>query len=180
MRSRYLRCAAWIVVCGVGLAAATEARQPAAGFDAFFMHDECIADNTEQPDTCLHERRHDKSFTFDGRPGVVYDVTLRIRGLFEPTTIAGGVVPDAAHPWFVAGARVARPTIPAGTSTSPRPPRPTRSITIRRSRTRSTRRTSRRRYRSPAGPAFWCRRSTATIGKSTTARRDGPTASRSS
>jgi hypothetical protein len=81
--------------------AATEARQAAAGFNELFLHDACVAENAEQPDTCLHERRHEKSFTFGGRPGVVYDVTLRIRGLFEPTTIAGGVATDAAHPWFV-------------------------------------------------------------------------------
>ena len=80
-----------------------ESRQAAAGFEALFMHDECRAENTEQPDTCLHERRHDRAFTFGGRPGVVYDVTLRIRGLFEPTTIAGGDAPDATHSYFVAG-----------------------------------------------------------------------------
>lgn len=80
---------------------AAEERQAAAGFDGFFLHDECVAENVEQPDTCLHERRHEKAFRFGGRPGTVYDVTLRIRGLFEPTTMAGGVAPDAAHPWFV-------------------------------------------------------------------------------
>ncbi|MEP6914122.1 MAG: hypothetical protein ABJC89_00690 [Acidobacteriota bacterium] len=119
MKRRYLISGMWLVVCGVGLAArpsllersrapsrqagtATEERQAASGFNEFFMHDECIADSTEQPDTCLHVRRHEKSFRFGGRPGIVYDVTLRIRGLFEPTTIAGGVAPDATHPWFVA------------------------------------------------------------------------------
>jgi len=99
-----------MAVGGIVLASAASPAQrsgvassPAAGFEALFIHDECIGENTEQPDTCLHERRHDRSFTFDGRPGVVYDVTLRIRGLFEPTTIAGGHAPDAVHPYFVAG-----------------------------------------------------------------------------
>ena len=111
---------AWLIVGGIVLASAglpaqrggaastpaanaAEPRQAAAGFEALFIHDECIGENTEQPDTCLHERRHDKAFTFGGRRGVVYDVTLRIRGLFEPTTIAGGDAPVTAHPYFVAG-----------------------------------------------------------------------------
>jgi hypothetical protein len=92
-----------IVVASGQAATVPELRQAAAGFDALFIHDECIGDNAEQPDTCLHERHHDRTFTFGGRPGVVYDVTLRIRGLFEPTTVAGGEPPDAAHPYFVAG-----------------------------------------------------------------------------
>ncbi|MEO5820983.1 MAG: hypothetical protein ABIT71_10780 [Vicinamibacteraceae bacterium] len=97
----------WVVVCGVGLAAQAagpgDARQAAAGFHELFIHDTCTAANPEQTDTCLHERRHEKAFTFGGRPGTVYDVTLRVRGLFEPTTIAGGNAPDAGHPYFVIG-----------------------------------------------------------------------------
>jgi len=91
-----------MIVGGIVLLSAASLAQ-STGFEALFIHDECIGENTEQPDTCLHERRHDRAFTFGGRPGVVYDVTLRIRGLFEPTTIAGGAAPDAAHPYFVAG-----------------------------------------------------------------------------
>ena len=53
------------------------------------MHDECIAENTAQPDTCLHTRVHEKSIAFGGQGKTLYDVTLRIRGLFEPTTIEG-------------------------------------------------------------------------------------------
>jgi hypothetical protein len=117
---------AWMIVGGVMLASAVplaqhpagpvrqadsaaETRQAAAGFDALFLHDECIGENTEQPDTCLHARHHDRAFTFGGRPGVVFSVTLRIRGLFEPTTMAGGDVPDAAHPYFVAGGQSRTP-----------------------------------------------------------------------
>jgi hypothetical protein len=76
---------------------------PAAGFQGLFIHDECIGENTAQPDTCLHLRHHDKSFTFGGKAGTVYDVTLRVRGLFEPTTIQGGETPDPAHPNFKIG-----------------------------------------------------------------------------
>ena len=97
----------WVAVCGVGLAAQTatpgDALQAAAGFHELFIHDACTAANPEQSDTCLHERRHEKSFTFGGRPGTVYDVTLHVRGLFEPTTIAGGDAPDPRHPYFVIG-----------------------------------------------------------------------------
>ncbi len=32
-----------------------------------------------QPDTCLQDRLHEQSFTFGGKPGMVYDVTLHIR-----------------------------------------------------------------------------------------------------
>ena len=36
----------------------------------------------------------------------MYDVTLRIRGIFEPTTITGGDTPDPAHPYFKVGGTV--------------------------------------------------------------------------
>ena len=83
--------------------------QPAAGFHQLTIHDKCIGENTAQPDTCLHLRHHEKSFTFGGKPGTVYDVTLRVRGLFEPTTIEGGDTPDPAHPFFKTGGTVTRP-----------------------------------------------------------------------
>ncbi len=80
--------------------------QVAAGFAQFFLHDDCTAQYPPQPDTCLHDRLHEKSFTFGGKPGTVYDVTLRIRGIFEPTTITGGATPDPAQPYFKAGGTV--------------------------------------------------------------------------
>jgi hypothetical protein len=76
---------------------------PAAGFRGLFIHDECTGGNEAQPDTCIHNRVHEKSFTFGGRAGASYDVTLRVRGLFEPTRMEGGAVPDPAKPWFVIG-----------------------------------------------------------------------------
>ena len=83
-----------------------ELLQVAAGFDQFFLHDNCTAQYPPQPDTCLHDRLHKQSFTFGGKPGTVYDVTLRIRGIFEPTTITGGDTPDPAHPYFKVGGTV--------------------------------------------------------------------------
>jgi len=97
------------VVAGTQAIASNEARQAAAGFHELFIHDDCTADNAEQPDTCLHERRHETSFTFGGKPGIVYDVTLRIRGLFEPTTIIGGQAPNATQPYFVIGGQSRTP-----------------------------------------------------------------------
>jgi hypothetical protein len=83
--------------------------QPAAGFQKLYIHDECIGENTAQPDTCLHLRHHEKSFTFGGKAGTVYDVTLRVRGLLEPTTIEGGETPDPAHPYFKISGQDIRP-----------------------------------------------------------------------
>ena len=91
------------VLCFVPAAAAAppqhsdELMQAAAGFDKFFLHDMCTGQYPPQPDTCLHERLHQESFTFGGKNGAVYDVTLRIRGIFEPTTITGGDTPDPEH-----------------------------------------------------------------------------------
>jgi multiple sugar transport system substrate-binding protein len=83
--------------------------QAAAGFDNLFLHDECTAPYPPQPDTCLHERVHQQSFAFGGKAGAVYDVTLRVRGIFEPTTITGGETPDGQHPYFKVGGSVGTP-----------------------------------------------------------------------
>ena len=68
-------------------------RSAAAAFDQLLLHDPCTGDYPPQPDTCLHNRVVEKPFTFGGKPGVIHDVRLRIRGLFEPTTIEGGETP---------------------------------------------------------------------------------------
>ena len=86
-----------------------ELMQAAAGFHKFFLHDMCTGQYPPQPDTCLHERVHLQSFKFGGKSGTVYDVTLRIRGLFEPTTITGGETPDPEHPYFKVGGTVSTP-----------------------------------------------------------------------
>jgi len=97
-----LRVIAGLIVLAAGGTALAQS-DPAAGFRGLFIHDECIGENIQQPDTCLHERVHAKNFTFGGRFGTVYDVRLRVRGLFEPTRMEGGRAPDSAHPYFVIG-----------------------------------------------------------------------------
>ena len=95
-----------LVGLGCRQARAEDTMQAAAGFDKFFMHDECTGQYPPQPDTCLHERLHEKSFVFGGKAGTVYDVVLRIRGIFEPTIIKGGETPYAEHPYFRIGGTV--------------------------------------------------------------------------
>jgi len=80
--------------------------QVAAGFHELFLHDQCTADYPPQPDTCIHKQLLEKPFTFGGRSGVVYDVTLKIRGIFEPTTIEGGETPYADHPYYKVGGTI--------------------------------------------------------------------------
>ncbi len=81
-------------------------RSAAAAFDQLLLHDPCTGDYPPQPDTCLHKRVVEKPFTFGGKPGVIHDVRLRIRGLFEPTTIEGGETPSQDHPYFKAGGTI--------------------------------------------------------------------------
>ena len=78
----------------------------AAGLHQLFLHDVCTGDYAPQPDTCLHKQLVEKPVTFGGKPGVVYDVRLRIRGIFEPTTIAGGETPYPDHPYYQVGGTV--------------------------------------------------------------------------
>ena len=80
--------------------------QAASGFHALFLHDNCTGDYPPQPDTCLHKQLIEKSFTFGGSRDVIYAVRLRIRGIFEPTTIVGGEAPYPAHPYFKIGGMV--------------------------------------------------------------------------
>jgi len=86
-----------------------EAKEAVAGFDKFFLHDKCTAQFPPQPDTCLHDRSHEQSFTIGGKAGTVYEVRLRICGIFEPTTITGGDTPDPKHPYFKIGGTVSTP-----------------------------------------------------------------------
>jgi hypothetical protein len=81
-------------------------KQAAAGFHELFMHDDCTGEYPPQPDTCLHQQLIEKPFTFGGTRGTVYDVRLRIRGIFEPTTIAGGETPLPDHPYYQVGGTV--------------------------------------------------------------------------
>ena len=101
--NKHIAAVALLLLAGPALAQ----DDPAAGFRGLFIHDECTGGNEAQPDTCLHARVHEKSFTFGGRAGGTYDVTLRVRGLFEPTRMEGSTTPDPAKPWFVVGGQTA-------------------------------------------------------------------------
>jgi hypothetical protein len=97
---------------GLSACATTPGHGPEAaakGFQALFLHDECIGENAAQPDTCLHQRVHAKSFVFGGKAGTAYDVTLRVRGLFEPTKMQDGTASDPAHPYFYTGGETGTP-----------------------------------------------------------------------
>ena len=85
---------------------AVDLRQAASGFQALVLHDDCTGDYPPQPDTCLRKQLTEKSFTFGGSRDVMYDVRLRIRGIFEPTTIADGETPYPDHPYFKVGGTV--------------------------------------------------------------------------
>jgi hypothetical protein len=81
-------------------------KQAAAGLHELFLHDSCTGDYPPQPDTCLHLQLVEKAVTFGGKAGAVHDVRLRIRGIFEPTTIAGGETPYPDHPYYKVGGTV--------------------------------------------------------------------------
>lgn len=86
-----------------------DARSFAGELDQLFIHDACTGDNPEQPDTCLHDQLHEQSVEFGGEDGTVYDVSLRVRGLFEPTNIQGGETPYPEHSYFRVGGTVTAP-----------------------------------------------------------------------
>ena len=109
-RSRAFRRLSLFVALTVVSAAVAAQRGPAgdpdriaAGLHELFLHDECTGDYAPQPDTCLHKQLVEKTVTLGGKPGAVYDVRLRIRGIFEPTTITGGETPQAEHPYYQVG-----------------------------------------------------------------------------
>lgn len=81
--------------------------QYAVGFHELYIHDECTDDNPAD-DVCAHDKVHEVPFTFGGDPTTNYDVTLRIRGLFEPTNVAGGMSPYPEHPYFQVGGTVTK------------------------------------------------------------------------
>jgi hypothetical protein len=101
--------AAAVAAAGISVGSAQapgDARQAAAGFHELFLHDACTGDYPPQPDTCIHKQLLERPFKFGGKPGAVYDVTLRIRGIFEPTTIADGEAPLNDHPYYKVGGSI--------------------------------------------------------------------------
>lgn len=109
------RSAGWlaVLVVGAGLtsvsgqnATAGDPEGVAKGLHQLFMHDACTGEHPPQPDTCLHKQLIERAVTVGGKVGSVYEVRLRIRGLFEPTTIIGGEAPDAAHAYYQVGGAI--------------------------------------------------------------------------
>jgi hypothetical protein len=78
----------------------------AKGLHQLFMHDVCTGEYPPQPDTCIHKQLIEKAITVGGKAGTLYDVRLRVRGLFEPTTIVEAETPEAAHPYYQVGGRI--------------------------------------------------------------------------
>jgi hypothetical protein len=78
----------------------------AKGLHELFLHDVCTGEYPPQLDTCLHKQLIEKVVTIGGKPGVVYDVRLRVRGLFEPTTIRDGETPVEVNPFFKIGGTI--------------------------------------------------------------------------
>jgi hypothetical protein len=77
-----------------------------AGLHGLSLHDQCTGDYAPQPDTCLHQQKLERSIDVGGKNGVVHDVTLRIQGIFEPTTIEGGETPYGDHPYYRVGGAI--------------------------------------------------------------------------
>jgi len=98
--------AAPLALAGAGAGQASDVKYDAAALHQLFLHDECTGDYPPQPDTCLHRQLVEKTVSFGGKAGTVYDVHLRIRGIFEPTTIEGGEAPLADHPYYKVGGTV--------------------------------------------------------------------------
>jgi hypothetical protein len=94
------------IAAGTPQAAQTADMKAAAGLHQLFLHDACTGEYAAQPDTCLHKQLIEKPVTFGGKPGVVYDVRLRVRGIFEPTTIREGEAPLADHPYYIVGGAI--------------------------------------------------------------------------
>jgi hypothetical protein len=98
-----------VIAGGRGLSAQSAERalmQAASGFHELFLHDVCTGEHPPQPDTCLHKQLIEKPFTFGGQAGTTYDVRLRIRGIFEPTTIIEGETPLPDHPYYKVGGTI--------------------------------------------------------------------------
>lgn len=81
----------------------------AAGLDGLFIDVPCQAPTpTPLPDeaTCDHPsgtQHIEENVVFGGDSATVYLLTLRVRGIWEPTFISGGNAPDAALPFKIGG-----------------------------------------------------------------------------
>jgi hypothetical protein len=78
----------------------------AKGLQGLFLHDACTGEYPPQPDTCIHKQLLEQKVTIGGKAGASYAVRLRVRGLFEPTTIRDGRTPDPVHPYYQVGGAI--------------------------------------------------------------------------
>jgi hypothetical protein len=78
----------------------------ASDLHELFVHDTCTGVQQSQDDTCTHPQLIEEVLNFGGDANTTYLVTLRVRGLFEPTKLQGGTAPLAEHPYFVVGGTV--------------------------------------------------------------------------
>jgi len=92
-----------------GDAGSTDAKGFASALDALFVDVPC-APATPTPiakmATCQHPgttQHIDKKLQFGGQAGTIYDVKLRIRGIWEPTSIKAGTRPYTKLPFTVGG-----------------------------------------------------------------------------
>lgn len=103
---------------GVNDAGSSDPLSFASALQGLFVDVPC-APNTPTPltmgATCQHPsgtQHIEKALSFGGDKGTIYNVKLRVRGIWEPTKIQGGERPDKAHPFTVGG------MLPAGTGSS--------------------------------------------------------------
>lgn len=83
--------------------------QFAKELNMLFVDVPCTSDTRAplaQMATCQHppNTQHiEKPTTFGGKPGTTYDVTLRVRGIWEPTSIMNGMRPSMDLPFTIGG-----------------------------------------------------------------------------
>ena len=81
----------------------------ASELDELFVDVPCDAGTSlplSEGATCQHpgDTQHiENTVAFGGSPGVTYEVTLRVRGIWEPTKIVGGNQPDMEAPFTIGG-----------------------------------------------------------------------------
>lgn len=96
------------VESGTGGDAPVDLTTYAADLHELFLDRPCEEGVTlPQPDgaVCLHRNplHVEEEITFGGEAGTTYSVTLRVRGIWEPTNIEGGTTPDPEIPYMVGG-----------------------------------------------------------------------------
>ncbi len=96
-------------VDGTGGDATVDLTTYASDLDGVFLDRKCAAGvSLPQPDgaVCDHldgVQHVEEQITFGGDPGTTYSVTLRVRGIWEPTNIDGGQQPDPEIPYMIGG-----------------------------------------------------------------------------